>query len=105
MCRARSIARMMIGGADGRGKQPERKGRQAVPQRQVRAIVDVERGEHGHVGDAHSGDVAGVTGTMAAAMQVADGRGGERHRADDEQVVILPPAHRGQYRSGGEDAR
>jgi hypothetical protein len=38
--------------------------------------------------------VAGVTGAMAAPVQVADGRGGERHSADDEQVIVLPPAQR-----------
>jgi len=69
----------------------------------VRAVVDVERGEHGHVGDPHPGDVPGVAGAVVAPVLITDGRGGECHRADDEQVVVLPPAQRGQDRRGGED--
>jgi hypothetical protein len=33
--------------------------------------------------------VAGVAGAVAATVLVADGRGGERDRADEEQVVVL----------------
>jgi hypothetical protein len=39
--------------------------------------------------------VAGLAGTVAAAVQVPDGGGGERRRAEEEQVV-LGPAHGGQ---------
>jgi hypothetical protein len=42
------------------------------------------------MGNAHACDVAGVTGAVTAAVQVADGRGGVGHRADEEQVVIWP---------------
>jgi hypothetical protein len=69
----------------------------------VGAVVDIERGEHGDVGDAHPGDVTCVPGLVAPAVLVADGRGGERGRTDEEQVVILPPSHLGQDRRGGED--
>src|ERR1035441_4449915 len=89
--------------SDDRGQEPERELRQAVPQRQVGTVVDIERGEHGDAGDAHPNDVTGVPRPVAPAVPVADGRGGERHGADDEQVVILPPAQRGQDRRGGED--
>jgi hypothetical protein len=46
--------------------------------------------------------VPGITGPVAAPVLIADGRGGERHHADDEQVVVLPPAHDSQDRGGGE---
>src|SRR5271166_1727214 len=84
------------GGGDDGGQEPEGQGGQPVPQRQVRPVVDVERGEHGGVGDAHPGDVAGVAGAVAAPVQVSDGGGGKGHRAEDEQVVVLGPAHGGQ---------
>src|SRR5262249_58009772 len=70
---------------------------------QVGAVVDVERGEHDEVGGAHARDVPGVAGPVAAAVLVADGRGGVGGGAEDEQVVILPPAHRGEDGRGDED--
>src|SRR5947207_8480666 len=90
------------GRGDGGGQDPESEGGQPVPQRQVRPVVDVERGEHGGVGDPHAGDVAGVAGAVAAAVQVPGGSGRERHRAEDEQVVVPGPAHGGQADRGGE---
>jgi hypothetical protein len=69
----------------------------------VGAVVDVERGEHDDVGGAHAGDVYGIAGAVPPAVLVPDGRGGERDRAEDEQVVILPPAQRGQDGRGYED--
>ena len=89
--------------ADRRGEQPERDRGQPVPEGQVRPVVHVEGGEHGHVGDAHAGDVAGVARPAAAPVLVADRGGGERGRADDEQVVVLPPPEGGQAGGGAED--
>src|SRR5207302_7473594 len=42
-------------------------------------------------------------GTVVAAVLVAGGRRGEGYGADDEQVVVLPPAHDRQGGRGGRD--
>jgi hypothetical protein len=51
----------------------------------VRPVVDVERGEHRGVADAHPGDVSRVSGATAPPVQVSDGGGGERELADGLQ--------------------
>jgi hypothetical protein len=47
--------------------------------------------------------VAGVARVVAAPVLDAGDRGAERDRADDQQRVVLPPAHDGQGCRGGED--
>src|SRR5215469_17150550 len=68
----------------------------------MRAIVDVEGGQHGDVANAHTDDVAGVAGTVEPPVQVPSGRGGERDGPDDQRVVVLAPAHGRQDGRGGE---
>ena len=79
---ARMIARVMMGAAMAAGRSQNPDG-QPVPQRQVRPVG---MRQHGGVPDAHPGDVAGLAGAVAAAVRVPGGGGGERHRAEDEQV-------------------
>jgi arsenate reductase len=86
--------------ADQARQEPERQARQPVPQRQVWAVVDVERGEHREVGHAHAGDVGGVAGTVLAPVQVADRRRRECDQADQGQVVVLAGPHRRQHERG-----
>jgi hypothetical protein len=69
----------------------------------VRAVVNVERGEHNDIAGAHADDVAGVTGSVPAPVEESDRGRREGHSADDEQVVVLPPAHDRQRRGGAED--
>ena len=59
--------------------------------------IDVERGEHGDVGQPHAGDMRCVTGVVPSPMLVADRGCGEGEETDDGELVVLPRPHRGEH--------
>jgi len=92
-------------GTDRRREHPEQDRRQVVEQRQVRAVVHVEAGHHGHERQAQAQDVNDVAGPAPAAPGPdADRCRADHHCGDDQQVRVLPPAHEGQGHTGaGQD--
>src|SRR5215469_5695870 len=80
-------------GANHGWQEPERQRREPVPQGQVWAVVHVEGCEHGDVANAHTKYVRSIAGPVVATVHVSDRRCCERHSADDQQVVVLPPPH------------
>jgi hypothetical protein len=88
---------------DNRREKPERPVRQQVPDREVRAVVDVERGQHGDVRDAHRDDVGYVAGAVQSPEDETVEGGGHAHAAREDQREVRGPAKRGEHAGRRED--
>jgi len=85
-------------------QQPVDNGRKLLPNRQVPAIVDIERNYQKHVGRAHAAYMYSGPPTPApTASRTAQRRCHEGKQSEYEQVVVLFPAHRGEDSRGNED--
>ncbi|ERK72736.1 hypothetical protein N136_00890 [Leifsonia aquatica ATCC 14665] len=58
---------------DDRGKKPEQPRGQQAPKGELGSVVDVERGQHGDVGDSHGDDVWSVAGSVEPTVDEPEG--------------------------------
>jgi hypothetical protein len=93
------------GRADRAWEEPKRPFGEFFPQRQTLSVVDIKGDQQQDVGKAHSGDMLPDPTMPAAARSPAcPMRGCQSERAENEEVIVLHPAHRGQRCGGHKDS-
>jgi hypothetical protein len=68
--------------------------RELFPERQVLAVIDIEGSQHQDIRSAHAADVKSQSQQVVSARKApAQIQSRKCQRAQDEEVVVLPPAH------------